>query len=70
MIHAVEVVENCRRLGIGEMVTRQAARWAAEHGATHLSTLCTKANIGANALYSSIGLSVVGQYHYRKAKED
>ena len=70
MIHAVEVVESCRRMGIGEMVTRHAARWAAEHGATHLSALCTQANTAANALYTSLGLSVVGQYHYRKAKEN
>ncbi len=70
MMHALEVPERCRRMGVGAMATRHAASWAAEQGATHFSALCTQANEGANALYSSLGLSVVGQYHYRKAKED
>lgn len=69
MIHALEVSENCRRRGMAGLVCRKAAAWAVENGATHLVALCTQANAGANALYSSLGLSVVGQYHYRKSKD-
>lgn len=70
MIHALEVIESCRRAGIGRLMTRKAAIWAEAQGATHLAALCTVANAPANALYASLGLSVVGQYHYRKARED
>ena len=49
---------------------RQAALWSVQNGGTWISALCTQANTGANALYSSLGLGVVGQYHYRKAQED
>ena len=65
MVHAVEVSEALRKLGVGRMMTTHAARWAREEGATHMAVLCTKANAGANALYASLGLEVVGQYHYR-----
>ncbi len=68
MVHALEVIDSCRRLGVGRMMTEQAARWAREKGATHMAVLCTKANTGANALYTSLGLEVVGQYHYRIQK--
>ena len=50
------------------MMTTHAARWARTQGATHMAVLCTKANEGANALYTSLGLEVVGQYHYRFLK--
>lgn len=69
MIHALEVPESSRRRGMAGMVCRQAAVWAVQNGASHLSALCTQANAAANALYSSLGLSVVGQYHYRKQKD-
>ncbi|NCV12823.1 MAG: GNAT family N-acetyltransferase, partial [Rhodobacteraceae bacterium] len=44
---------------------KQAAFWAAEQGASRLNVACTKANMAANALYRSIGMKVVGEYHYR-----
>ena len=69
MIHALEVLERHRRCGMGRHLTRAAAFWAAEHGATHLAVLCTKANTGANALYASLGLGLVGEYHYRIKKD-
>lgn len=65
MVHAVEVAPHSRKLGVGRMITTQAARWARTQGATHMAVLCTTANAGANALYASLGLEVVGQYHYR-----
>ncbi|MEO0371581.1 MAG: GNAT family N-acetyltransferase, partial [Pseudomonadota bacterium] len=68
MVHAVEVLEDHRKLGVGRMMTEHAARWARAAGATHMAVLCTKANDGANALYASMGLQVVGEYHYRHLK--
>lgn len=66
MMHALEVTASCRRSGVGRLIVRKAAFWALDHGAHSLAALCTKANTGANALYASMGLSVVGEYHYRK----
>ncbi len=68
MVHAVEVLKDHRGLGVGRMMTEHAARWARGAGATHMAVLCTKANTGANALYASMGLKVVGEYHYRHLK--
>lgn len=66
MVHALEVRPAFRRRGVARHLMVEAAFWAADHGAHHMAVICTKANIGANALYSSIGLSLVGQYHYRQ----
>lgn len=66
MVHALEVLEQHRRGGMGRHMMRQAALWAADHDATHMSVICTQANTGANALYSSMGFTLVGQYHYRR----
>jgi GNAT superfamily N-acetyltransferase len=65
MVHALEVLDSCRKLGVGRMMTCHVARWGLENGASHLAALCTENNSGANALYASLGLRVVGQYHYR-----
>lgn len=70
MMHAVEVAAEYRRKGVAALMCRQAAVWAAKRGGIYLSALCTQANEGSNALYSSLGLAVVGQYHYRKSKEE
>lgn len=69
MIHALEVLEPHRRTGLGRHMTRHAAHWAHANGAHHLAVLCTVANEAANALYSSLGLTLVGQYHYRIKKD-
>lgn len=65
MVHAVEILAHQRRGGMGRWVMRASAFWAAEHGADTLSVMCTVQNIGANALYTSLGMQPVGQYHYR-----
>lgn len=65
MVHAVEVLPQQRRHGLAAWMMRKAAFWAAEQGATTMAVLCTKANAGANALYNSLGMDVVGEYHYR-----
>ena len=66
MVHALEVLERHRREGLGRHMMRQASFWAADQGATHMSVICTQANRGANALYTSLGMTLVGQYHYRR----
>lgn len=70
MVHAVEVLADQRKQGMAGWFMRTAAHWAQQHGATHLSVVCTQANAGANALYASLGMALVGQYHYRKHPDD
>lgn len=66
MVHALEVLPRHRKRGLGRNLMVHAAYWAADHGATELSVTCTAANTGANALYTSLGLALVGHYHYRQ----
>ena len=70
MLHALEILPHQRGQGLGKWMMRRAAFWAAENGATHLSVVCTQSNAAANALYSSLGMTLVGRYHYRKLKEE
>jgi GNAT superfamily N-acetyltransferase len=65
MFHALEVVPEQRRKGVGNNILRAAAHWAQDHGAEQFYLLVTDANRSANALYCSAGMSVVGRYHYR-----
>lgn len=65
MVHALEILPHQRRRGMGAWMVRQAAFWAVEQGAKELALVCTKANAGANGLYASLGMDLVGQYHYR-----
>lgn len=70
MLHALEVLPHQRRHGMARWFLREAAFWARDHGAAHLAAICTQDNTGANALYASLGMEPVGQYHYRKHRED
>jgi len=65
MLHALEVRPALRRQGVGETLLRAAANWAMAAGADRLSLVVTKQNMAANALYTRLGMQVVGQYHYR-----
>ncbi|MFP7569173.1 GNAT family N-acetyltransferase [Marivita sp. S2033] len=65
MVHAIEIAPDHRRNGLGVWMMRQAAFWARANGAKWLSVLCTQSNDAANGLYASLGMKVVGQYHYR-----
>ncbi|WP_172297556.1 N-acetyltransferase [Pseudoruegeria sp. HB172150] len=65
MIHSVEVVPSHRRQGVGSNILRQAAHWAQDQGATVFSLAVTRSNEKANPLYTSLGMQVVGYYHYR-----
>jgi GNAT superfamily N-acetyltransferase len=65
MLHALEVRPDQRRKGTGQTLVHAAANWAASEGATRLSLVVTRQNAAARALYARLGMSVVGQYHYR-----
>lgn len=65
MVHAVEVAADFRGQGLGRELMRASARWALDNGATTMALLTTQANAAANGLYTSLGMPVVGQYHYR-----
>nr|WP_090212474.1 GNAT family N-acetyltransferase [Litoreibacter janthinus] len=65
MVHAVEVLPEYRRHGLARNMMHYAALWAKERGAEHFSLVTTGANTVAQSLYSSLGMTVVGQYHYR-----
>lgn len=65
MLHALEVHPPLRRQGVGEVLLRAAANWAAAEGANRLSLVVTRQNMAACALYARLGMQVVGQYHYR-----
>ena len=66
MLHALEVAPTLRRQGGANNILRSAACWAQDHGAATLSLVVTQANAGARTLYASLGMEVVGQYHYRQ----
>jgi ribosomal protein S18 acetylase RimI-like enzyme len=66
MVHALEVHARHRRAGMGRLMMLQAAHWAQAQGAQYLSVICTKSNQGANGLYSKMGFTHVGDYHYRQ----
>ncbi len=70
MVHALETKPEIRRMGAGRAMLHRAARWAQERGARTIALAVTAANGPANALYSSLGMTPVGQYHYRIHPED
>ncbi|MBU2983031.1 GNAT family N-acetyltransferase [Lentibacter algarum] len=69
MLHALEVLPHQRRQGMAKHAIHELAHWAQVNGASHFSLVTTAANTGANALYTSLGMTCVGQYHYRLKKE-
>lgn len=65
MVHALEILAHQRGQGMGKWMMRRAASWAHAQGATHMSVICTQENVAANALYISLGMTLIGAYHYR-----
>lgn len=65
MLHALEVPQPARRQGSARNIMHKAAEWAQNNGAESLSLVVTVANSPARALYTSLGMAVTGQYHYR-----
>jgi GNAT superfamily N-acetyltransferase len=70
MLHGLEVAPDQRRKGCAHNILRAAALWAHDHGATMLALLVTERNAAARALYASLNMAIVGQYHYRKARSE
>ena len=70
MVHALEIHPRFRRRGLARQMMAGAAYWAAGQGATDLALVVTGANAAAQALYASLGLARVGQYHYRIKREE
>lgn len=69
MVHALEVMHRHRLRGLGRTIITQAAHWALAQGGSHIAAVCTRDNKAANALYSSLGMTVVGTYHYRQNRK-
>ncbi|TYB82001.1 GNAT family N-acetyltransferase [Maritimibacter fusiformis] len=69
MLHAIHVLPEQRRKGAATLILRKAARWAAENGADVISLIVTQGNHAANPLYVSLGMRLVGHYHYRRLAE-
>lgn len=65
MVHAIEVADAFRRKGAARALMSGAATFATDNGAGWLALAVTKANVGANALYQSLGMEAVAGYHYR-----
>ncbi|MGR3713866.1 MAG: GNAT family N-acetyltransferase [Shimia sp.] len=70
MVHALEILPFQQRQGVGRFLMQRAAFWVLDHGGHTLSVICTTANAAANGLYASLGMTVVGQYHYRQKTKD
>lgn len=69
MVHGLHVMPAERRKGAGSLLVRAAAKWAEGHGAKVLSLIVTQGNHAANPLYTSLGMTLVGHYHYRVRPE-
>ncbi|AUH64585.1 GNAT family N-acetyltransferase [Paracoccus zhejiangensis] len=67
MVHALEVLPDWRRLGLAGWMMRQAAFWAAEHGAARIGLAVSRANAGAVALYRAMGFDEIAGYAYYEA---
>lgn len=65
LLHALVVPETQRRQGAARNIVLRTAVWAAENGADRLALAVTAANEAACSLYASLGMTPVGQYHYR-----
>lgn len=65
MLHALVVLPNMRRRRSAHYMMCGAANWAQDNGANWLAVAVTQANAGAGALYTSLKMPVVGEYHYR-----
>jgi ribosomal protein S18 acetylase RimI-like enzyme len=70
MLHALEILPRFRRRGLGRQMMAGAVHWARAQGARDFGLVVTKANAAARALYASLGLARVGQYHYRMTQEE
>ncbi len=66
MLHALVVAAHMRRKGTGRNMLIRAAHWAADQGAHTFALVVTRGNHAANPLYATLGMRLVGHYHYRR----
>jgi GNAT superfamily N-acetyltransferase len=66
-LHALTVVPSLRRQGTARAMVQAAGAWAVAEGGAWLALAVTRGNLPARALYASLGMECVGQYHYRTA---
>ncbi|MGQ0566565.1 MAG: GNAT family N-acetyltransferase [Gemmobacter sp.] len=66
-LHALTVVPALLRRGTARHIVAAAGGWAQGAGADWLALAVTRGNAPARALYASLGMDVVGHYHYRLA---
>ena len=69
LLHALVVDNDFRRSGLGQHLTVQAALWAQNQGCHTLALAVSRDNNAALALYASLGMEPVGEYHYRSLPE-
>ena len=67
MLSALEIAPFARRRGLGAVMVRAAAAWAAAQGAETFALAVRGANAPALALYAALGMAEAGRYHYREA---
>ncbi len=70
MLHALTVLPHQRRQGMGGFALTAAARWTVAEGGHWISLVVAQDNAGGNALYTALGMTPVGSYHYRIHPED
>ena len=68
MVHALIVDHKCQRQGMGKFVMQKVGAWAHQLGAESVIVLCPKKNQSANNFYKSLGMHLIGEYHYRLFK--
>ena len=69
MVHALEVTHTMRRKGVAKLAIRKAALWSLTKNAHTLLVLCTKQNVAANRLYTSLKMELVSNFHYRVPRD-
>ncbi|MEM9433560.1 MAG: GNAT family N-acetyltransferase [Pseudomonadota bacterium] len=64
MAHALYVLPDFQRYGLGRHLMHAAAHWAETAGAKYLAVAVTRANAKALALYSALGMREIAGYYY------
>ena len=68
MVHALEIDPEHRRKGLAKLMMICAAQWGAQNGAHTMALVTTDANEASKGLYTSMGMTLVDGYHYRKKR--
>lgn len=68
LLHALHVEPAFRRKGVARYMVRGMADWAGQNGAHTFALAVTQANITARALYTDLGMTEAGNYHYREKR--